>query len=239
MVWLRHIVSRTFRAIRQLFESRPKLVRRRGLMRDDYTSISSGSSEGPEKRPSSIGLEDKDDDVAELYVVYANDVSVKSQADAINQLLNTLVSDKSAIYASEVNDKVNGKDMWTLFWGVTLTASQAQYVKADPNSQQLQLERHRIPERQSMFAQFRGLQVPRLRANAGGNLLTVADENILTACVAVLIRILISHHSSKIRALFRAYMVDFSKVFGMQPGIDSPMDQLRSWSKRCNPQNAR
>ncbi|KAL8890234.1 MAG: hypothetical protein Q9215_002573 [Flavoplaca cf. flavocitrina] len=102
-------------------------------MRDDYTSISSGSSEGPEKRPSSIGLEDKDDDVAELYVIYANDVSVKSQADAINQLLNTLVSDKSAIYASEVNDKVNGKDMWTLFWGVTLTASQAQYVKADPN----------------------------------------------------------------------------------------------------------
>ena len=27
-----------------------------------------------------------------------------------------------------------------------------------------------------MFAQFRGFQVSRLRANAGGNLLTVADE---------------------------------------------------------------
>ena len=39
------IRKRTFRAIRQLFGSCPKLVRRRGLMRDDYTSISSGSCE--------------------------------------------------------------------------------------------------------------------------------------------------------------------------------------------------
>ncbi|KAL8652222.1 MAG: hypothetical protein Q9226_004359 [Calogaya cf. arnoldii] len=78
-------------------------------------------------------LEERDNEATELYVIYAQDVSVKSQADAINELLGTLVSDKNTIYASEVNRKVNGEDMWTLFWGAPLTASQAEKVKADPN----------------------------------------------------------------------------------------------------------
>lgn len=78
-------------------------------------------------------LAERDDERTELYVIYAADVSVKSQADAINRLLDTLVSDKSTVYASEVNRKVNGVDMWTLFWGASLTASQAEKVKADPN----------------------------------------------------------------------------------------------------------
>ncbi|KAI4283434.1 MAG: hypothetical protein L6R38_002156 [Xanthoria sp. 2 TBL-2021] len=78
-------------------------------------------------------LEQRDDEPAELYVIFAKDVSVKSQADAINQLLDTLVSNKTRIYASEVNHKVNDEDMWTLFWNAPLTASQAEKVKADPN----------------------------------------------------------------------------------------------------------
>ncbi|KAL8891539.1 MAG: hypothetical protein Q9192_005730 [Flavoplaca navasiana] len=79
-------------------------------------------------------LQGRDEEEAtEVYVIYAEDVSVKSQADAINELLDTMVSDKSTIYASEVNDKVNGKDMWTLFWGASLTASQADRIRADPN----------------------------------------------------------------------------------------------------------
>ena len=81
----------------------------------------------------SNAIEESDTEATDLYVIYAQDVSVKSQADAINQLLERLVSDKSTIYASEVNDIVNGKDMWTLFWGVNLTAFQAEQIKADPN----------------------------------------------------------------------------------------------------------
>lgn len=79
-------------------------------------------------------LQGRDEEEAtEVYVIYAEDVSVKSQADAINELLDKIVIDKSTIYASEVNDKVNGKDMWTLFWGASLTASQAETIRANPN----------------------------------------------------------------------------------------------------------
>lgn len=95
-------------------------------------SLSVQADQDSQKVPENA-LAERDDEPIELYVIYAGDVSVKSQADAINQLLDTLVSDKSTIYASEVNRKVNGVDMWTLFWGVPLTASQAEKVKADPN----------------------------------------------------------------------------------------------------------
>lgn len=89
-----------------------------------------------EEKVGSNAIEEKDEKVIEstdYYVIFAGDVSVKSQADAINQLLDRLVSDKSTIYASEVNHKILGKDMWTLFWSVPLTASQAGEIKADPN----------------------------------------------------------------------------------------------------------
>ena len=101
-------------------------------------SLSVQADQDSQKVPKNA-LAERDDEPTELYVIYAGDVSVKSQADAINQLLDELVSNKSAIYASEVNDKVNGKDMWTLFWGVPLTASQAEKVKANPNVSKIPL----------------------------------------------------------------------------------------------------
>ena len=96
-------------------------------------SLSVQADQDSKDTASEDALEERDEEATELYVIYAKDVSIKSQADAINELLATLVSDKSAIYASEVNRKVGGEDMWTLFWGVPLTASQAEKVKADPN----------------------------------------------------------------------------------------------------------
>ncbi|KAL8846626.1 MAG: hypothetical protein Q9198_011277 [Flavoplaca austrocitrina] len=96
-------------------------------------SLSVQADQDSKDTGSEDALGERDEEATELYVIYAKDVSIKSQADAINELLGTLVSDKSAIYASEVNRKVGGEDMWTLFWGVPLTASQAEKVKADPN----------------------------------------------------------------------------------------------------------
>ena len=97
------------------------------------TTLLSVQAHEDSQKVSDKPLAERDQEPTELYVIYAGDVSVKSQADAINQLLDEVVSDKSTIYASEVNRKVNGKDMWTLFWGASLTASQAEKVKADPN----------------------------------------------------------------------------------------------------------
>ncbi|KAL8924380.1 MAG: hypothetical protein Q9172_002727 [Xanthocarpia lactea] len=71
----------------------------------------------------------RQDEPTELYSILPKDVTVKSQADAINKLLDEYVSDKTEIYASEVNDD----NMWTLFWSAPLTESQADTLKKDPN----------------------------------------------------------------------------------------------------------
>ena len=83
-----------------------------------------------EKQPTSdVQLNQRADEPTELYVIYPKDPTVKSQADAINQLLDQYVSNKTKIYASECNDH----DMWTLFWNAPLTESQAESLKQDPN----------------------------------------------------------------------------------------------------------
>ncbi|KAL8851855.1 MAG: hypothetical protein Q9221_003281 [Calogaya cf. arnoldii] len=137
MARLRRIFSRALKAIRQLFEPHPIRVQRPDTGKTEFVSISSESAPADQdlhkEAFNSNAIEESDTEATDLYVIYAQDVSVKSQAEAINQLLERLVSDKSTIYASEVNDIVNGKDMWTLFWGVNLTASQAEQIKADPN----------------------------------------------------------------------------------------------------------
>ncbi|KAL8669180.1 MAG: hypothetical protein Q9224_007752, partial [Gallowayella concinna] len=74
-------------------------------------------------------LQKRDDEPTELYVIYPKDVTIKSQADAINELLDQQVSNKTAIYASEFNDN----NIWTLFWDAPLTEAQAEKVKKDPN----------------------------------------------------------------------------------------------------------
>ncbi|KAL8844450.1 MAG: hypothetical protein Q9198_011418, partial [Flavoplaca austrocitrina] len=63
--------------------------------------------------------------------IYSKDVTDKSQADAINQLLDQYVlpANKTDVYASECNRH----SMWTLFWNAPLTESQAEILKQNPN----------------------------------------------------------------------------------------------------------
>ncbi|KAL8673770.1 MAG: hypothetical protein Q9168_001831 [Polycauliona sp. 1 TL-2023] len=84
---------------------------------------------------SSERLEERADDLTELYVIYPKDVTVKSQADAINRLLDQYVSpgNKSSIYASECNNH----GMWTLFWDAPLSESHAKILRDDPNASPL------------------------------------------------------------------------------------------------------
>ncbi|KAL8996676.1 MAG: hypothetical protein Q9169_003848, partial [Polycauliona sp. 2 TL-2023] len=60
------------------------------------------------------------------------DATVKSQAEAINKLLDqhVLPGNKSSIYASECNNH----GMFTLFWDAPLNESQAEILKEDPNA---------------------------------------------------------------------------------------------------------
>ncbi|KAI4219561.1 MAG: hypothetical protein L6R40_008718 [Gallowayella cf. fulva] len=74
-------------------------------------------------------LEGREVESTYLYVIYPKDVTVKSQADAINETLHRYVMNKTEIYASELNMN----NMWTLFWNAPLTQSQADSIKKDPN----------------------------------------------------------------------------------------------------------
>ena len=83
-----------------------------------------------EKKPTDgTQLEKRADEPTELYVIYPKDVTIKSQADAINELLDCIVIDKTTIYASELN--LDGT--CTLFWNAALTEAQADMIGKDPN----------------------------------------------------------------------------------------------------------
>lgn len=86
---------------------------------------------GQEKQPtSSVQLNARDDEsTQELYSIYPKDVTIKSQADAINALLDRVVTNKTSIYASELNLD----NTWTLFWNARMTESQADIIRKDPN----------------------------------------------------------------------------------------------------------
>ncbi|CAO1602020.1 hypothetical protein XANCAGTX0491_005656 [Xanthoria calcicola] len=85
---------------------------------------------GQEKRPTgSVRLDQRADEPTDIYVIYPQDVTVKSQADAINGILDRVVVNKTTIYASEVNSH----NMWTLFWNAALSESQANMIREDPN----------------------------------------------------------------------------------------------------------
>ncbi|KAL8984377.1 MAG: hypothetical protein Q9205_001640 [Flavoplaca limonia] len=129
------IWERTFRAIRQLFQPHPPYVPCHVLAKDEYGSTTSGSEyDDPshEKRPTTnVQLEQRADEPTELYGIYPKDVTDKSQADAINQLLDQYVlpANKTDIYASECNRH----SMWTLSWNAPLTEFQAEMLKQNPN----------------------------------------------------------------------------------------------------------
>ncbi|KAL8882518.1 MAG: hypothetical protein Q9198_000498 [Flavoplaca austrocitrina] len=78
-----------------------------------------------------VELEKRAAELVELYSIYPKDATVKTQADAINQLLDQYVlpANKTDIYASECNRH----GMWTLFWNAPLTESKADILKQDPN----------------------------------------------------------------------------------------------------------
>ncbi|CAL8579770.1 hypothetical protein XPA_005501 [Xanthoria parietina] len=85
---------------------------------------------GQEKQPTgSVRLDQRADEPTDIYVIYPQDVTVKSQADAINEILDRVVVHKATIYASEVN----AYNMWTLFWNAALSESQANKIREDPN----------------------------------------------------------------------------------------------------------
>ena len=127
--------ERTFRAMRQLFQPHPPYVLCDVLTKDEYGSTTSGSEyDDPshEKRPTTnVQLEQRANEPTELYVIYPKDAMVKSQADAINQLLDQYVlpANKSYIHASECNRH----SMWILFWNAPLTESQAEILSQNPN----------------------------------------------------------------------------------------------------------
>ncbi|KAI4215435.1 MAG: hypothetical protein L6R36_009385, partial [Xanthoria steineri] len=85
---------------------------------------------GQEKQTTgSVRLDQRADEPTDIYVIYPQDVTVKSQADAIDEILDRVVVNKTTIYASEVN----AHNMWTLFWNATLSESQANMIREDPN----------------------------------------------------------------------------------------------------------
>ncbi|KAL9632611.1 MAG: hypothetical protein Q9204_003720 [Flavoplaca sp. TL-2023a] len=127
--------ERTFTATRQLFEPHQPYVPRDVLAKDVYWSNTSGSEyDDPrhEKRPTTnVQLEHMADEPTELYGIYPKDATLKSQADAINQLLDQYVlpANKTDVYASECNRH----SMRTLFWNAPLTESQADMLKQNPD----------------------------------------------------------------------------------------------------------
>lgn len=92
-------------------------------------SLQQPSNNVVQAEASNKGAEAKRAEETAIYVIYPQNFRDKSQADAINKLLDETVSDPTKIYASEVN----GDGMWTLFWNAALTESQAAAIKADTN----------------------------------------------------------------------------------------------------------
>lgn len=85
---------------------------------------------GQEKQTTgNVRLDQRAHEPTDIYVIYPKDVTVKSQADAINEILDHVVVNKTTIYASEVNSH----NMWTLFWNAALSESQANMIREDPN----------------------------------------------------------------------------------------------------------